>query len=168
MTDLTRRSLVGASTLAAGTLAFATQIVPAMAQNDQSKATLDTAMTFMGAMGKGDMANVQSLMSPDMVWHNEGDPSLPWIGHWKGKEAVLGFLKTFSENLQTTAWKTENAFASGDTAAFFGTMNAKLIKSGKETGSFTFALRVKVKDGKIVFWNWFEDSFAVSKAYHGR
>jgi hypothetical protein len=29
-------------------------------------------------------------------------------------------------------------------------------------------LRAKAKDGKVVLWNWFEDTFAVSNAYHGR
>ena len=42
-----------------------------------------------------------------------------------------------------------------------------LTKSGKETTEFNYALRVKVKDGKVILWNWFEDSYAVSNAYHG-
>lgn len=135
--------------------------------DEQAKSTLDTAMAFMGAMGKGDMDAMTAVMADDMVWHNEGDKTLPWIGNWEGKDAVLGFLQVYNENLQTLAWNTENSFASGDTAAFFGTMNAKLTKSGKETGLFTFALRVKVEDGKVKLWNWFEDSFAISQAYHG-
>ena len=46
-------------------------------------------------------------------------------------------------------------------------MSGITTKSGKETGPFTFALRAKVRDGQVVLWHWFEDSFAVSKAYHG-
>lgn len=57
--------------------------------------------------------------------------------------------------------------ASGNTAAFFGRMAGQATKTGITTEDFTFALRVKVKDGKIILWNWFEDSYAVSKAYHG-
>jgi len=71
-----------------------------------------------------------------------------------------------SENFQTTEWKNTDAFASGDTVAVFGKMNGKLTKSGKDTGEFSFALRAKVEDGQVVLWNWFEDSFAVSQAYH--
>ena len=67
-----------------------------------------------------------------------------------------------------TAWENEDAFASGDTVAVFGSMNGTTTKSGKEIGMFTFALRAKVKDGKVVLWNWFEDSFAVSNAFHGK
>ena len=133
-----------------------------------SQATFDTVMAFMGAMGKGDMDTVTSLMADDMVWQNEGDTSMPWIGPWKGKDEIMKFLGVFSENFQTTAWENTDAFASGDTVAVFGNMNGITTHSGAEIGDFTFALRAKVRDGKVVLWNWFEDSYAVSQAYHAK
>lgn len=132
-----------------------------------SQASFDTVMAFMGAMGSGDMATMDKLMADDMVWHNEGDTSLPWIGETVGKENIFQFLAVFSSNLSVTKWENEDAFASGDTVAVFGRMNGTTTKSGQEVGEFTFALRAKVRDGQVVLWNWFEDSFAVSKAYHG-
>lgn len=138
------------------------------AQNmdDITKATFDTVMAFMEAMGSGDMDKMSSLMADDMVWHNEGDKSLPWIGETRGKKAIFEFLGVFSQNLQTTKWENTDAFASGDTMAVFGVMNGVTTKSDKEIGEFSFALRAKVRDGQIVLWHWFEDSFAVSQAYH--
>jgi ketosteroid isomerase-like protein len=164
-----RRTALGATALAltAAGVGMLPQTAIGETMDEQAKATLDTAFAFMDAMGKGDMDGLTALMADDMVWHNEGDKSLPWIGNWEGKEAILGFLGVYSENVQTLAWNTEDSFASGDTAAFFGTMNAKLTKTGKETGLFTFALRVKVTDGKVTLWNWFEDSYAFSQAYQG-
>ena len=135
----------------------------------QSKATMDIAMKFMDAMGKGDMETMVSLMDDDMVWQNEGDKSLPWLGPWKGKKVILEtFLPLFMENFKTTKWETEDAISSGDTAAFFGQMKGITLKSNQETTEFTFALRVKVANGKIVLWNWLEDSYAVSNAYHSK
>ena len=134
--------------------------------DETSQATFNTVMAFMGAMGSGDMEKMSELMADDMVWQNEGDSSLPWIGPWKGKEEIFKFLGTFSENFQTTVWENTDAFASGDTVAIFGNMNGITTHSGAEIGAFTFALRAKVKDGKVVLWNWFEDSYAVSQAYH--
>lgn len=131
----------------------------------ESQATLDTVMALMGAMGSGDMDTLGELMADDMVWHNEGDSNIPWIGPWEGKEAIFAFLGVFSANFETTKWENEDFFASGDTAAVFGRMNATMTETGKEVGEFTFALRAKVRDGKVVLWNWFEDSFAVSEAY---
>jgi ketosteroid isomerase-like protein len=103
-----------------------------------------------------------------MIWHNEGDKSMPWIGPWKGKENIFKFLPLFGENFKTTAWNNTDAFASGDTVAVFGDMNGITLKSGKEIGQFSFALRAKVRDGQVILWHWFEDSYAVSQAYHGR
>jgi len=133
-----------------------------------SQATFDTVMAFMGAVGSGDMETVSALMADDMVWQNEGDSTMPWIGPWQGKDEIMKFLDVFSKNFQTTAWENTDAFALGDTVAVFGKMNGITTNSGKEIGDFTFALRAKVREGKIVLWNWFEDSFAVSQAYHAK
>ncbi|MEM8970748.1 MAG: nuclear transport factor 2 family protein [Pseudomonadota bacterium] len=133
-----------------------------------SQASFDTVMAFMSAMGSGDMEAMDALMADDMVWHNEGDPSLPWIGETVGKENIFAFLGIFSSNLSVTKWENEDAFASGNTVAVFGRMNGTTTASGREVGEFTFALRAKVHDGQIMLWNWFEDSFAVSQAYHDR
>lgn len=162
-----RKNLV-ASVLGLATAFTISQASLAQEMDPVSQASFDTVMTFMGAMGSGDSETVASLMSDDMVWQNEGDPELPWIGVWEGKEEVFEFMGLFGANLQTTMWENTDAFALGDTVAVFGKMNAITTVSGQETGQFTFALRAKVEDGKVVLWNWFEDSYAVSQAYHGR
>lgn len=131
--------------------------------------TMKVALGFMDAMTKGEMEKMMSFMHEDMVWHNEGDKSLPWIGIWKGKQVILEkFLPTFGTNFQTMKWESEDALSGGDTAAFFGQMAGVLTKSNQKTEPFTWALRVKIKDGKVILWNWFEDSFAVSQAYHNK
>ena len=79
-----------------------TTVASAQSNDDESQTSLDTVMALMGAMGRGDMAKMDDLMADDMVWLNEGDPSIPWIGPWNGKEAIFGFLGIFSENFKTT------------------------------------------------------------------
>jgi hypothetical protein len=37
---------------------------------------------------------------------------------------------------------------------------------GQEADDFTFAVLAKVRDGQVILWNWFEDSFLVSQAFH--
>jgi len=131
--------------------------------------TMEVAMGFMGAMTGGEMQKMKDFMHEDMVWQNGGDSSLPWIGVWEGKNVILEkFLPVFGENFQTLKWESEDAISGGDTAAFFGVMKGLLAKSNQKTEDFTWALRVKVKDGKVILWNWFEDSYEVSRAYHNR
>ena len=161
-----RRNLLKGVGLAALALGLGNQAV-AGNKDEQTQASFDTVMAFMGAMGAGDQKTVVSLMADDMVWQNEGDADLPWIGRWEGKEKIFEFMGHFGGNLQTTAWDNTDAFASGDTVAVFGKMNGITTQSGKEIGEFYFALRAKARDGKVVLWHWYEDSYAVSKAYHG-
>ena len=131
--------------------------------------TLATAQAFLWAAGSGDMEKLSSLMADDMIWHNEGDSSLPWIGTWESKDTVLNtFLPLFGGGLKTTSWTTDYSFANGDQAVFVGTMSAIANNSGVDTGKFSWAVRVHVEDGKVKSWNWFEDGFAVSKAYHAK
>lgn len=135
----------------------------------QSKATMNIAMKFMDAMGKGEMETMMSLMHEDMVWQNAGDANVPWIGPWNGKKTILeDFLPKFGTGFKTIKWEPNDAFANGDTAAFFGQMIGELTNSNQQTKEFTYALRVKVKDGKVILWNWFEDSYEVSRAYHNK
>ncbi|MEM9234423.1 MAG: nuclear transport factor 2 family protein [Pseudomonadota bacterium] len=137
------------------------------AQMTQEKQTLEVAQSFLEAAGSGDMSTLSDLMADDFVWHIEGDTTLPWIGNWEGKETVLTeFLPAFGAGLQATSWTTDYNFVNGDQAVFIGTMSATATNSGVNTGSFSWAVRVHVADGKVKSWNWFEDSFAVSKAYH--
>jgi len=168
MTRLFNRRALSAAIISAGLGLSAAGSALAQSMDAASKASFDTVMAFMGAMGKGDVEGMSALMADDMVWHNEGDAAMPWIGPWEGKEAVLGFLPVFGENFRTTAWENTDAFASGDTVAVFGKMNGTTTRSRNEIGTFTFALRAKVSDGKVVLWNWFEDSYAVSQAFHGK
>ena len=163
---MNRRTLLKTS-IGATLATILAQHAGAQTMDDQTQASFDTVMAFMGAMGSGDLEKMSALMADDMVWHNEGDASLPWIGGATGKENIFEFLGVFSANLKTTKWENTDAFASGDTVAVFGKMNGITPHSGQEIGEFTFALRAKVRDGQVVLWHWFEDSFAVSQAYHG-
>jgi uncharacterized protein len=161
-----RRTLLTTS-LGASLAIILGQNAGAQDMDQQTKTSFDTVMGLMGAMGSGDMEKVGALMADDMVWHNEGDTTIPWVhGGIQGKEAIFEFLGVFGAGLQTTKWENTDAFASGDTVAVFGVMNGITTHSGKEIGDFSFALRAKVRDGQVVLWHWFEDSFALSKAYH--
>ena len=58
-------------------------------------------------------------------------------------------MPAFWEGFKTLKWEPNDALSSWDTAAYFGTMIWETTKSGEKTKEFTYALRVKVNDGKI-------------------
>lgn len=140
-----------------------------MTTEADSAKTLETAQAFLWAAGSGDMEALDLLMADDFAWNNEGDSNIPWIGNWQGKEAVFStFLPRFGAGLKVTSWTTDYSFANGEQAVFMGSMSAILTESGVDTGKFNWAVRVQVEDGKVKSWNWFEDSYAVSKAYNAK
>ena len=144
-----------------------TEIKEMVQSQKQDQQTLKVAQAFLEATGSGNMEVLTGLMADDFVWHNEGDTSVPWIGNWQGKEQVLNtFLPAFGSGLQVTGWSTDYTFAQGNQAVFMGTMSAQLVNTGVDTGKFSWAARVHVENGKVKSWNWFEDSYAVSAAYH--
>lgn len=151
--------------ISSGTLSFAND----KTQDAQTNQTLETAQAFLAAAGSGDMTSLKNLMTDDFVWHNEGDQRLPWIGNWETREVVLEkFMPNFGGGLKVTSWTTDYSFAKGEHAVFMGTMSAITINSGVDTGKFSWAVRVHVVNGKVKSWNWFEDSYAISKAYHAK
>ncbi len=96
----------------------------------ESKKTLDIANAYMAAMGKGDMETMTKLMHEDMVWQNAGDSSLPWMGPWEGKKAILEeFMPAFGAGFKTIKWEPVDALSNGDTAAYFGQMIGELTNS---------------------------------------
>jgi ketosteroid isomerase-like protein len=135
----------------------------------KKQTAMDIANAYMNAMGKGDMDTMVGLMHEDMVWQNAGDSNIPWIGPWNGKKTILEeFMPAFGAGFKTIKWEPVDALTSDDTAAYFGQMIGELTNSGEQTKEFTYALRVKVKDGKVILWNWFEDSVEVARAYNAK
>ncbi len=134
---------------------------------ESTNATLAIAQSFLDAAGAGDKDKLRALMSDDFVWHNEGDTNIPWIGNWEGRDTVLNiFLPAFGSGLKITSWTTDFSFVKADQAMFVGTMSGITTKSGVNTGTFSWAVRVRIEGGKVKSWNWFEDSYAVSQAYN--
>lgn len=94
---LHRRAVLKASLVAALALILAKK-VGAQTMDDASQSLFDTVTAFMGAMGGGDMETISSLMADDMVWHNEGDASLPWVGRQGGDLRIPGPVLTEFSN----------------------------------------------------------------------
>ncbi len=137
--------------------------------DEPNSQTLAIAQSFLDAVGAGAKDILSALMSDDFVWHNEGDRNIPWIGSWKGRDTVVNtFLPAFGAGLEITSWTTDFSFANADQAFFAGTMSGITTKSGIDTGTFSWAVRVHVQEGKVNSWNWFEDSYALSKAYNSK
>lgn len=129
--------------------------------------SLAIVQEFMGAMGKGDMEKFTGMMAEDMVWHNEGDTTLPWIGTHRGKAAIMSdYLQNAGANMKTLSMSPSAMFADGNKVGVFGQFEIEMIKTGKKVkSSFAILIEVDQANRQIKSWNFHEDSFGVARAY---
>lgn len=78
----------GAATLTGGQVA-------AQSADTETEATFDTVMAFMGAMGQGDMATMDSLMADDMVCTTKETPPCPGLEKQEAKPRSSTFSASF-------------------------------------------------------------------------
>lgn len=115
-------------------------------------------------------AAAKRLVAPDAIYVslNFSNPELkeiePWAGTSKGPE---GFSSTFER--VATYWKIEDfkvtdIFGTGESVAVFGRFTYRSVAVGT---SFTspFSIHAKVKDGKIVFFQFMEDTYASASSF---
>src|SRR5262245_47258599 len=89
---------------------------------------------------------------------------LPYAGTSSSPEA---FIFTFSQVLKL--WTIEeftitDIFSAGEDVAVFGSFTLRSVSIGKKVRS-PFAIHAKVRDGKIVFWQFMEDTFATARSF---
>ena len=139
----------------------------AQEKSDPGAESMAVVQDFMGAMGAGDFEKLQSLMHEDMVWKNEGDANVPWIGTHEGKAAILSdYMGPSGKHMKILSMSPSAMFARGDQAAVFGRFEAQMVESGKKaSSSFAILIGVDRQAKQIVSWQFFEDSFAVSEAF---
>jgi ketosteroid isomerase-like protein len=89
---------------------------------------------------------------------------LPWTGTQKGREAYTSTFLGVAKFWVIEDFKIFDLFGAGDNVAVFGTFTYRSNSRGK---SFTspFAVHAKVREGKIVYFLFMEDTFASSRSF---
>jgi ketosteroid isomerase-like protein len=114
-----------------------------------------------------DLAHVRSLTTPDVTYvslseHNpELKRYLPWTGTNKGPESIVGTFEGIGRVWETMAFEVRDVIEQGDSVAMFGSFTYRGRESGKEVIS-PFSILAKVKNGKISFVQFLEDTFGTS------
>jgi ketosteroid isomerase-like protein len=114
-----------------------------------------------------DLANVKSVTTPDVTYVslNENNPELkrylPWTGTNEGPESIVRAFEGIGRAWETKAFTISDVIESSDKVAMFGSFTYRGRKSGKEITS-PFSLLAKVKDGKIHYVQFLEDTFGTS------
>jgi uncharacterized protein len=114
-----------------------------------------------------DLANVRSVTTPDVTYVslNENNPELkrylPWTGTNKGPESLVRAFEGIGRAWETKAFQIRDVMEQGDNVAMFGSFTYRGRQSGQEITS-PFSILAKVRDGKIHYVQFLEDTFGTS------
>jgi hypothetical protein len=113
---------------------------------------------------------VKSLVADDATYVslNYDNPDLkkimPWAGTSKGPQAFIDTFARVSQFWQILAFSPEELFGAGENVAVFGRFTYRSNTQGKTVNS-PFSILSRVRDGKIVFFQFMEDTFATAASF---
>lgn len=157
--------------ISAGLIAAGALLAPSVAYAQEPRAALDIVREFLENTAPDKIgAAAKRLVAPDATYVslNFDNPELkkiePWAGTSKGPE---GFSSTFSRVARY--WKIEDfkvtdMFGSGESVAVFGTFTYRSVAVGTSFRS-PFSVLAKVKDGKIHYFQFMEDTYASAASF---
>ena len=113
---------------------------------------------------KGNVAAIAAACTEDVVWGSYKNPEVPFSGMYYGKEGVLEFFKTLSENIDYTSFEPKEFFSDGDSVFVLGSEEGMVKTTGSKYGD-EWCMHFRLKDGKIKYFFAFVDTYGQVKAY---
>jgi ketosteroid isomerase-like protein len=139
-----------------------------MSNQEQSVNTSDNAQVvknFYGALGKGDIATVLSMITDDAEWEMPHPRELvPFGGKWQGKEEVKKFFATMHDSVQVKGFDLQEFLADQDKVIVIGHMKGVALPTGKEYENDLVAVWT-VENGKIKGMRDFMDTVQAIEAF---
>jgi ketosteroid isomerase-like protein len=99
---------------------------------------------------------------------NFEDPELkrvmPWTGTSSGPEAFISTFTRVATYWTIEAFEISDLFGSAEDVAVFGSFTYRSVSLGQAVRS-PFSIHATVKDGKIAFFQFIEDTFATARSF---
>jgi ketosteroid isomerase-like protein len=114
-----------------------------------------------------DLKNVRSVTADDVTYVSLGENNpelkrvLPWAGANKGPEFIVKAFEGIGRTWETKAFEVREVIEQADNVALFGSFTLGRESSKEITSPFSPLARVK--DGKVVYVQFLEDSFGTSR-----
>ena len=114
-----------------------------------------------------ELANVKSVTTPDVIYVSlsENNPELkrylPWAGTNEGPESIVRAFEAMGRAWEIKAFDIRDIVEQGAKVAMLGSFTYRARESGQEITSL-FSLFAKVRDGRIYYVQFLEDTFGTS------
>ena len=137
----------------------------------QTKLPKDVVYAFLVNSGKDTVANVSAqLVAEDATYIslNFSNPELkqiePWCGTSKGREVYVYTFSNVGTYWNVDDFQVTDMLAEGETVAVFGQFTYTSVIA-KNTFTSPFAIKAKVQNGQIVYFQFMEDTYASAASF---
>lgn len=127
--------------------------------------TRETVDAFFTRFGASDVPAMLDLFAERVDFNVAGAPNVPWAGRRSSKDEIAEFFGLFGKHLTSAEeFALNTTIVEGEHAVVTGRCVFGVLSTGKK---FTndFALHFTVTAGKIVRYDMYENSHAISAAF---
>jgi ketosteroid isomerase-like protein len=137
---------------------------------------------YLDAVARGEgAAAAERYFHPEIIYIVNGPPlpaeavdlpalsselhsALPWLGMYRGLDEVRAFLAHMHSNLDVAGFGPREIVGDDQLAAVFGWFGLRSRPAGREV-RIAFSVLAEARDGKIVRYQFLENTFDVSLAF---
>jgi uncharacterized protein len=131
---------------------------------DRSSANIKTVQEVYAAFGRRDIKGILALLSPEVEWGEPANPFNPAGGVRHGHEGFLEWLNIGREAEEILVLEPRQFLTDHDSVAVVGFTKC-LAKSTGKSYETDFVHLVTLKDGKIVRFKEFFDTYVAGEAF---
>lgn len=90
--------------------------------------------------------------------------ALPWLGLYRGRDALKGFLEHMHSNLEVVAFGPREVISEGGKAAAFGWFRLRALATNR-TVDISYSILFELRNGLIIRYHFLENTFDVAGAF---
>lgn len=133
-------------------------------ESTQSVQNVSLVQQLYAAFARRDIQVILATLSPDVEWSEPANPLNPAAGTRHGHAGFLEWLQIGSQSEEVLALEPRQFLTDNDTVAVVGYTRC-LAKSTGKTYETDFVHLVTIKDGQIVRFREFFDTYAAAEAF---
>lgn len=90
--------------------------------------------------------------------------ALPWLGLYRGRDALKGFLEHMHRNLEVVAFGPREVISEGSKGAAFGWFRLRALATDR-TVDISYSILFELRAGLIIRYHFLENTFDVAGAF---
>lgn len=130
----------------------------------EPQAHVEIVQQLYTAFASRDVAKIVGMLSPDVEWAEPANPYNPGGGTRRGHEGFLEWVETGRRSEEILVLEPKKMLVDSDSVAVVGYMKCRAIATGKVYES-DFVHLVTLRDGKVIRFQEFFDTFAAGEAF---